>query len=179
MADMPEYEVYAIKYGDHNRMRSENFLFKDPHDEASSIDFFIWVIQGGARLMWSMSVSNRRKRRPVAGRYTACPPRGCACSAPTQTRSNVVISHLHYDHAGDLDSFPNAQFYLQDREMAYCTGPCMTHAPLRHAYAVDYVVNMVRLVYDDRVQYVDGEMQITGLSVHTSAGTPTAATVRV
>ena len=33
----------------------------------------------------------------------------------------------------------------------------MCHAPLRHAYAVDYVVNMVRLVYDDRVQYVDGE----------------------
>ena len=49
MADMPEYEVYAIKYGDHNRMRSENFLFKDPHDEASSIDFFIWVIQGGGK----------------------------------------------------------------------------------------------------------------------------------
>ena len=49
MADMPEYEVYAIKYGDHQRRRQENFLFKDPHDEASSIDFFIWVIQGGGK----------------------------------------------------------------------------------------------------------------------------------
>ena len=27
MIDMPEYEVYAIKYGDHQRMRQENFLF--------------------------------------------------------------------------------------------------------------------------------------------------------
>ena len=84
---------------------------------------------------------------------------------------DVIITHLHYDHAGDLESFPNARFFLQDREMAYATGRCMCHAPLRHAYAVDYVVNMVRLVYDDRVQYVDGEMQIApGLSVHHIGG---------
>jgi glyoxylase-like metal-dependent hydrolase (beta-lactamase superfamily II) len=84
---------------------------------------------------------------------------------------DVIISHMHYDHCGDLSSFPNAKFYLQDREMSYCTGRCMMHAPLRHPYAVDYVVNMVRLVYDDRVQYVDGEMQIApGISVHHIGG---------
>ncbi len=35
---------------------------------------------------------------------------------------HVVVTHLHYDHAGNIDKFPKARFYLQEREMAYATG---------------------------------------------------------
>ena len=113
MADMPEYEVYAIKYGDHNRMRSENFLFKDPHDEASSIDFFIWVIQGGGKT-YVVDVGFEQKEAEARGRSLhRLPSKGVRMlGADPKKIEDVVISHLHYDHAGDLDSFPNARFYL-------------------------------------------------------------------
>ena len=172
MPDMPEYEVYAIKYGDHRRMRSENFLFRDPHDEASTIDFYVWVIQGGGRTFvvdagFEHEEAKHRQRNLIRLPSEACQMVG----ADVKTVEDVIITHLHYDHAGDLSSFPKAHFHLQDREMAYCTGRCMTHAPLRHAYAVDYVVNMVRLVYDDRVNFVDGEKELApGLSVHHIGG---------
>ena len=67
MTEMPEYEVYAIKYGDHKRMRQENFLFKDPHDEASSIDFMIWVIQGGGKT-YVVDVGFEQKEAEARGR---------------------------------------------------------------------------------------------------------------
>ena len=38
---------------------------------------------------------------------------------------------MHYDHAGNIDLFPNARFHIQDREMAYVTGRCMCHSHIR------------------------------------------------
>ena len=31
----------------------------------------------------------------------------------------VVLSHLHTDHAGNVDAFPNAEFVVQKRELRY------------------------------------------------------------
>jgi hypothetical protein len=32
MAELEPYEIYAIKYGDHQRRTCENFLGGEPHD---------------------------------------------------------------------------------------------------------------------------------------------------
>ena len=46
--------------------------------------------------------------------------------------TQVIVTHLHYDHAGGLHLFPpNATLHLQQAEMAYATGPCMCHDTLR------------------------------------------------
>ena len=63
----------------------------------------------------------------------------------------VIISHMHYDHCGNFDLFPNARYHVQDKEMQCCTGRCMCHAQLRNSYEEDYVVSMVRKLYDGRV----------------------------
>ena len=38
-----------------------------------------------------------------------------------------MITHMHYDHAGNVPLFPKARFHVQDAELAYCTGRAMTH----------------------------------------------------
>ena len=73
---------------------------------------------------------------------------------------DVVLTHLHYDHAGNLDKLPRARFHVQDGEMDYATGRCMCHAPLRHAYEVEDVVTLVRRVYEDRVVFHDGDAEL-------------------
>ncbi len=60
------------------------------------------------------------------------------------TIRDVIITHLHYDHAGNLDRFPNARFHLQDREMSYATGRCMCNGMLRHPFSVEHVTTMVQ-----------------------------------
>ena len=40
------HEVYAVRYAEHARMRSENYIFGDPHDEMTSISYYVWVIKG-------------------------------------------------------------------------------------------------------------------------------------
>src|SRR5262245_66400133 len=60
---------------------------------------------------------------------------------------NVIVTHLHYDHAGNYELFPRARYHLQDVEMGYATGRCMCHALLRFPFEVDDVVAMVRKVF--------------------------------
>ena len=55
--------------------------------------------------------------------------------------------------------------------MGYCTGRCMCHEPLRHAYDSADVAAMVRRVFEGRVRFHDGLSEIApGISVHHVGG---------
>ena len=69
---------------------------------------------------------------------------------------HVIATHMHWDHAGNYDLFPNARYHVQDTEMAYCTGRCMCHQTLRIPFSEDDVHAMVRKVYAYRVEFHDG-----------------------
>jgi glyoxylase-like metal-dependent hydrolase (beta-lactamase superfamily II) len=68
----------------------------------------------------------------------------------------LVVTHLHYDHAGTLGAFPKAHFHLQAAEMQYATGPCMCHAALRVPFTAEHVCEMVRNVFSGRVVFHEG-----------------------
>jgi glyoxylase-like metal-dependent hydrolase (beta-lactamase superfamily II) len=87
------------------------------------------------------------------------------------TIQDVVITHLHYDHVGNFDLFPQATFHLQDLEMQYATGRCMGVEAMRHAYEPEDVVGMVRRVYAGRVRFHDGDGELApGVTVHHVGG---------
>src|SRR5215217_6929657 len=84
---------------------------------------------------------------------------------------DVIITHLHYDHAGNLELFPMATFHLQDREMAFATGRHMCSGCLRYAFEVEDVIAMMRAVYADRVMFHDGDDEVaSGVSVRRVGG---------
>ena len=43
------YEVYAIKYGRHERNAPANFIGGDPHDVPMPLDYYVWAIVGATR----------------------------------------------------------------------------------------------------------------------------------
>src|SRR3546814_15788963 len=76
---------------------------------------------------------------------------------------DIVITHMHNDHAGTFDAWPNARFHLQDAEMDYATGRHMACAVHSRAYEPDHVAGLIRL---DRKSVVCG----TSVSVHVDLG---------
>ena len=85
---------------------------------------------------------------------------------PARVR-DVVVTHLHYDHAGSVDIFTGARIHIQDREMAFATGRHMCTACIRLPFEADHVVSMIRALYADKVQFHDGEGEVApGVTVH-------------
>lgn len=172
MTRPPEYEVYAIKYGHHARRAHENFLGGDAHDGPMPLDYFVWLIRGDGREIvvdtgFSAAMAAKRGRNLLR-----CPTEGLGLlGVKAATVKDVVITHLHYDHAGNLDLFPEANLHVQDREINYATGRYMCHDCFRGAYEVEDVVSMVRRVYAGRVRFYDGDAEIApGVSAHLIGG---------
>jgi glyoxylase-like metal-dependent hydrolase (beta-lactamase superfamily II) len=170
---MSEYEVLAIRYAHHAERRvTDNFLGGDPHDGPMPMDYFVWALKGGGRTIvidtgFDVRMAEKRRRhitRPVGEGLKA------AGIEPSSVK-DVILSHLHYDHAGNHDLFPNATYHVQDREMQYCTGRCMCHGPLRHPFEAEDVIAMVGKLFQGRVAFHDGSSEVAdGVTVHLVGG---------
>ena len=77
-----------------------------------------------------------------------------------ETVEDVVLTHMHWDHAGGMRYFPRARFHLQDAEMAFCMGRCMCHGYMRRAFDLEHVVDAVRAVFADRMVFHNGEAEL-------------------
>ncbi len=167
-----QYEVYAVKYGHHARRSGENFVGGDPHDVPMPLDYYVWVVRNAARTLvvdtgFGAAAAAHRGRSLVHPVDTGL----AALGVEPASVADVVITHLHYDHAGNLPLFANARFHLQDQEMAFATGRCMCHALMRHGYSADDVTQMVRNVFDGRVEFHDGSARLApGIELHHVGG---------
>ena len=84
---------------------------------------------------------------------------------------DVIVTHLHYDHAGTIDDFPAARFHLQDQEMAYATGRHMAHKPFGYAYSADHVKRLIDKLFEGRLAFHDGDSQVApGVTAHRIGG---------
>ncbi len=169
---MQSYEVFAIRYGRHERLASANFIGGDPHDGPMPLDYYVWAIVGAGKTYVVDTGFNPQSARRRGRQALRPPAEGLRAVGidPAQV-ADVIVTHMHYDHAGNFDLFANATYHIQEREMAYCTGRCMCHPALRNSFEADDVAAMVRRVFAGRVRFHDGVGEIApGLSVHAIGG---------
>jgi glyoxylase-like metal-dependent hydrolase (beta-lactamase superfamily II) len=166
------YELFAIRYAKTERKFSECFLDGDPREGSTPIDYFIWAIVGEKRTFVfdtgfdpAMAVTRNRTMLRPAGEGLK------AIGIDPDAVTDVIISHMHYDHSGNHALFPKARYHLQDTEMAYCTGRCMCHRALRSPFEVGDVTAMIEKIFAGRVTFYDGTAELApNLTVHKVGG---------
>ena len=66
----------------------------------------------------------------------------------------VILTHLHFDHVGNNELFPNARFLTQREELPQALCP----PPYSMFYYPEYAYKMTRIL--DRLELIDGDRQI-------------------
>ena len=107
---MSAWEVHAVKYAARNaRSRADSFLFDDNHDAPHAMDYYIWVLRRGDEVLlvdtgYDDAEAQARGRPIELDPRAALKPLGLAPEAVSQ----VIVTHLHYDHAGGAETVVTA-----------------------------------------------------------------------
>lgn len=172
MTTPPNYEVYAIKYAEARRTAEECFLMPDPHESAIEMDYFVWLIRGAGRTVLVDTGFNHERAKARKRKLQRLPTEGLeVLGVKPGDVETVIVTHLHYDHAGNLDLFPEAEFIVQDKEVNFATGRYMRYKAARLPFEADDVTRLVRENYKGRVRFVDGDAELApGIRLHLVGG---------
>ena len=168
----PDWQVWAVRTATAERPARDNYLYPADRTGTEPIDFVVFVAAYGDDVIvvdtgFSAAAGQRRGRILT---LTAADAVRAAGLDPAAVRT-VVLSHLHYDHAGNVNDFPQAQILLQRAELQYAAGPAMRHHRLSHFFEVDDVVNVIRRLFAGTVTAIDGRHDVApGFELHLVAG---------
>jgi len=167
------WQIYALRYAHHERPARENFMMGDPHDESPMpLDYYVWALKSAIGTFVVDTGFDEPMARQRGRMFLKSPGEGLKALDIDPARvTDVIITHMHYDHCGNHDLFPNARYHVQDREMQFCTGRHMMHAFMRWPFDADDIAAMVRRLFAGRVVYHNADEEIaSGLSVHHVGG---------
>lgn len=138
MREMTEtYEIVIARYGTRRTVRSEvylNYALYHEEDGPIGLDYFVWVIRNPSRTIlvdtgFSTSGGEVRKRTMLTHPTEIWQRLGISPdSAPP-----IVLTHAHFDHAGNLDHFPSSEIITAAAELEFWEGPQAHRAMFHHS----------------------------------------------
>jgi len=169
------FEVLAVRYGTLASRKSELYYrYESYHDAdaAAALDYYFWVLRGGGTTLlvdtgFDPAAAERRGRTCLVPPVDALAEIGIT---PGDV-STIVVTHLHYDHTGNLHAFPGAQLVVPARELEFWAGPYARRPQFApHAEPAD-VAYVQRAAEEGRVRLTEGTEEILdGLQVVTVGG---------
>jgi glyoxylase-like metal-dependent hydrolase (beta-lactamase superfamily II) len=156
----PVIRIDAIRYARHERTAVNNFARPvDDHDLPMPLDYFVWAIHRAEGPPVIVDTGFGEDAAVARGRIITRPVIEGLRDAGIDHLlvEHVILTHLHYDHAGSLSTFPNAKFHVQDAEMAFATGRRVCDREVRAPFDGEPVAQLVRKLYADHVVFHDGD----------------------
>jgi glyoxylase-like metal-dependent hydrolase (beta-lactamase superfamily II) len=159
------WQVFALRFAENaGRRRHHHFMGveADPHDAPHPIVFYLWAARHPSGRTLVVDTGFDAARAAARGHQLLLEPEAALARIGIDAAQvgDVVVTHLHWDHAGGAAKFPAARFHLQAAEMAYATGPCMCFPHLRRPFACADVTRLVECVHADRVVFHDGDADL-------------------
>ena len=152
------YEVAALRYGTRRTRKSECYYRWSSYGEPDAeigMDYFFWVVRNGDSTI-VVDTGFHPDSGARRGRTCLCPPDEALRRIGAETVPTVVLTHLHYDHTGNLEWFPDAELIVQRRELEFWSGPEARH----EQFASLIEPEEIERISDRRLRLLDGDAEI-------------------
>jgi len=165
------YEVYALKYGERDTTKCQFFYRESSHDTLT-LHYFVWLILGGPHpvLVDTGFLEDDARARQIRNYVSPGAVVERAGIKPADIPM-ALITHLHYDHWAGHSLFPKAEYWIQQDEVAFWTGPFGSTPAFRGSANVDALARLTTLNYGQRVKIIHGDREVLpGIRVHRVGG---------
>jgi glyoxylase-like metal-dependent hydrolase (beta-lactamase superfamily II) len=167
----PQYEIYAIRYATLPGFPvSELVTGADPARKLD-IAMMIWLIRGNGRniLLDSGFYHDRFFKDWHVNDFIKPSDTLKPLGLKPEDITDIIISHMHWDHADGMDLFPNAHIWIQKDELQYYAGEAWQSKEAHDGIDADDVLTLVKLNTQGRVGLVDGDAHeiIPGITCYT------------
>jgi glyoxylase-like metal-dependent hydrolase (beta-lactamase superfamily II) len=155
------YEVYAIRYATLPDFPVSALVKGADKDRKLDIAMIVWLLRGNGRtilvdsgfyrdqFLKAWTVRNFLKPSDAVAQFGVKP----------EEVTDVIITHMHWDHADGMDLFARARIWVQKEEYEYYTGEAWQQKNTHGGIDKDDVISAVKLNLDGRLTLVNGDAQ--------------------
>lgn len=167
----PTYEVYAVRYATLPGFPVAELVAGADPARKLDIAMMVWVVRGnGHNILVDSGFYHDRffkdwKVQDFIKPSEALEPLGLKPAAVT----DVIVTHLHWDHADGVDLFPAARVWIQKDELQYYAGEAWQSSDTHGGIDPGDVLALVKLNTEGKVTLVNGDAQeiLPGITCYT------------
>lgn len=167
------YSIVIAKYGSRFAPRNEIFLnCADPVDDPIGMGYFFWVIRNENHNLlvdtgFNPQVGRRRGRVVHADPVELAQRLGVGPS----TMPDVIVTHAHYDHIGNLNAFSRSRILIAASELSFWAGPMASRGEFRDLTEPQEIAGLMEADAQRRVRPIeDGFEAAPGVILHVVGG---------
>jgi glyoxylase-like metal-dependent hydrolase (beta-lactamase superfamily II) len=158
----PIYEVYAIRFGTLPQFPVAGLVAGAEASRRIDVPVMVWLLKGnnGKRVLVDSGFHQQKfvdQWKVQAFRS----PGDAVAAAGVEAReiTDIIITHVHWDHAGGVDLFPAATVWIQRDEYTYYTGEAWQARNTHGGIDPTHMAVLLELNTKGRLRFVNGDDQ--------------------
>lgn len=167
----PRYEIYSIRYATIPDFQVSGLVAGADPSRKLDIAMMFWLVRGGGHnILVDCGFYRDQFFKPWHIRDFVKPSEAIArVGLKPEDVTDIVVSHMHWDHADGIDLFPKAKIWIQKEELEYYAGSAWQSSRTHNGIDPDDVLTAVRLNTEGHVSLVPGDAQeiLPGIACYT------------
>ncbi len=157
----PQYQIYAIRYATLPDFSVAELVAGADPARKLDIAMMIWLVRGNGRniLVDSGFYHDQFFKEWHVNDFIKPSETLKPLGLKPEDITDIIITHMHWDHADGMDLFPNARIWIQKDELQYYAGEAWQSQDTHGGIDPDDVLTLVKLNTQGHVGLVNGDAQ--------------------
>lgn len=160
--ELMPWKVFAIRYATSGGRRLIDRFIDNTGGarHAAVMDLYCFVILG-PRVILVDTGAGRREVEARGHRFLGCPVSALAdLGVSAADVSDIIVTHMHWDHIGNIAKYPDARLHVQAAELGFATGIMMGERVMQRPYSAATVAEMVTRLHAGQVSVYQGDAEL-------------------